>query len=75
MESHETAADGVEEWVRVFFESEGWDDWFSDPAGDVEVAFHEPERCKRKRCSCKQQGPRVGQGKLSALRNALRDVL
>ena len=73
MQSHETAAGGVEEWVRVLFESDGWDDWFSDPARDVEVAFHKPEGCKRKRCSCKQQGPRVGTEKLHALRAMVRE--
>ena len=72
VENHERG-EGVEERVRVLYDAEGWDDWFSDPAGDVEVAFHKPGRCKRKRCSCKLEGPCISAKRLRVLRAAMVD--
>ena len=70
---HEAADGEMEDWVRVLFEADGWDDWFSDPAGDPEVAFHKPERCQRKRCSCRQEGPCISKDRVRALQAAMDD--
>ena len=71
-ECHENADGEMVEWVRVLFESDGWDDWFSDPAGDPELAFHVPDlHCRRKQYSCCGEGPRVSDERLRAARAVL----
>ena len=69
---HENAEGRRVEWVRVLFESDGWDDWFSDPAGGLELAFHVPDgSCRRRRCSCRGEGPQVSGERLRAARAVL----
>ena len=71
---HESLDGEMEDWAHVFFEGDGWDDWCSNPAGDPEVSFYKPvsnAACRRKRCSCKGEGPCVSRGRMKAARAVL----
>jgi hypothetical protein len=57
--------------VHVFFEQDGFEDWFGDLENDCAIGFHVPGQCKLKRCACRGEGPVVARDVLERVRASL----
>jgi hypothetical protein len=54
--------------IHVFFADDAFEDWFSDPIGDPNIAFHTRGRCHRTTCSCRAVGPCASKAEVERVR-------